>query len=185
MNTEKRLDSTSKLEMVLLPTFQKLLNDKKLLPHEDIKNLNHEVITWAFDHAEFKAQGYNRKTICGEEGLSEVVLACWLKGQVTPIHNHPNISCWIYIVKGQIQETLIPKEIIENQRLEALSGSPCWSTYCAKKAINAEKSSNISQRFGTKIMQAGDWSYIDDTKGVHSMHALTDEVISLHFYRSL
>lgn len=139
----------------------------------DIKNL-------CFSKKTFKNESYNRDVICKTSDLNEVVLACWKKDQVTSFHNHPNQSCWIYVLKGQLQEIRVPSLV----NFSIKEGLLNWDHLQAEYK-NFDVWPKISSSKETSVIMEGTWNYIDDTLGFHKMSALSEEVVSLHIYRQL
>lgn len=46
---------------------------------------------------------YTRNLIIKTEAY-ELMLLCWEIGQNSPVHNHQNQDCWMYVVQGNIDE---------------------------------------------------------------------------------
>lgn len=165
--------------------FQEVLKDNAD-PRSRIEDEKSAILDWMLSEQKFSEDAYQRNVICKNGELNEVVLACWRQGQITPFHHHPGQSCWIYMLKGTLEETLVEtsshskkqfkepiKENLKNWAALEMEykGSLFWEEISKTKRIT-----NIS---------AGQWNYIDDKKGFHRMYAVSDEVVSLHFYREL
>mmetsp|Transcript_11335 Transcript_11335/g.22111 ORF Transcript_11335/g.22111 Transcript_11335/m.22111 type:complete len:790 (-) Transcript_11335:194-2563(-) len=92
----------------------------------------------------------------GDEGRAKftVLILCWDKGQMSPIHDHAGSSCWVKVLKGKVREI----------RYDTSSGKP------------------VVTRDLTVGPQGT--CYINDTLGVHSMgNPDPDQVsASLHVY---
>ena len=83
----------------------------------------------------------------------ELLLLCWEKNQVTPIHCHGGEECWVKIIKGQLLE--------KSYRLED------EHPYLYKQ----------EQLTGTHL------SHINDSMGLHSLGNMENErAVSLHLY---
>ena len=59
-------------------------------------------------YASWDKKGYTRNCICRTDEY-EMILLCWGKGDVTPIHGHGGQKCWVYQIEGQITETRYEK----------------------------------------------------------------------------
>jgi cysteine dioxygenase len=128
----------------------------------------------------FKEESYNRNVICKSGDKNEVVLACWKKDQITSFHHHPNQSCWIYVLKGQLQETLVPYKV----KFALKEGLYTWNEFESEYQTH-ENWNQFKASKKISLISEGTWNYIDDTLGFHRMSAYTDEVVSLHIYRQL
>lgn len=54
-------------------------------------------------YASWDKEGYSRNCL-HRTNEYELILLCWNKGDVTPIHGHDGQKCWVYQIKGQISE---------------------------------------------------------------------------------
>jgi len=114
------------------------------------------------NYVRFKEQKYTRNLVGYDVPVGEgkfkakftVLLLCWDKGQMSPIHDHAGSSCWVKVLQGQVREI----------RYDASASPP--------KVIR-----DITAG-------AQDVCYINDTQGVHAMgNPNPDQVaISLHIY---
>lgn len=96
---------------------------------------------------------YTRNCVV-ENDAFELILICWEPGQSTPIHDHGGEKCWVYVMEGEIKETLYDK---------ASEGQP------------------IVKRSTTS--KTGDVSFISDVMGCHSLENPTDSrTCTLHLY---
>ena len=96
---------------------------------------------------------YTRNCIAENENF-ELILLCWQKGQITPIHNHGGEECWVRIIKGEFKETIYTTNEVGELKLI--------------KAITSK---------------ANDVTYMKDFMGVHSIENLSNEKsLSLHLY---
>jgi len=104
-----------------------------------------------FEH--WSEEKYIRNGIYKDERF-EIILLCWEKGQKTPIHCHGGEECWVYLLKGEIEEVFYVKDG---------QGNPIKTT--------------------SKKLHVSNSSYINDTIGFHSMRNSFDgRSLSLHIY---
>ncbi len=149
-------------------------------PRPQINKLLPVLQDWAFKLENYVDTGYNRNSVFKLDDNNEVVLASWKKGQKTPFHFHTNQSCWIYMFKGSLEEIRLKSP--SNFELE--SGLRDWSSL---SSIYEEQASwfEVKNSKSVSLVHADSWNYIDDSLGFHQMSAATDEVLSLHIYRTL
>ena len=96
---------------------------------------------------------YTRNCIVENEKF-ELILLCWEKGQITPIHDHGDEECWVKIIQGEFRETIY--QVDEANQLNEVKSS---------------------------ISKAGDISYMVDFMGCHRLENLSEErSMSLHLY---
>jgi len=96
---------------------------------------------------------YTRNCIVENEKF-ELILLCWEKGQVTPIHDHGGEECWVKIIEGEFRETIY-------------------------KLDNAGELNTVK----TTIAKTGDITYMVDFMGCHRLENLSDaRSMSLHLY---
>lgn len=101
----------------------------------------------------WSSECYTRNCIVENEKF-ELILLCWEKGQMTPIHDHGGEECWVRIIQGEFRETI----------------------YQLDKAgeLNAVKSS---------ISKTGDITYMIDFMGCHRLENRSNQrSMSLHLY---
>lgn len=98
---------------------------------------------------------YTRNCVSRNEDY-ELILLCWEPGQETPVHDHNGEECWVYALKGDMEEiryqdsTKATERITESKRSKMLEGSV---------------------------------AYMDDNLGYHSLHNRTQErALTLHLY---
>jgi len=60
-------------------------------------------------------RSYTRNLVHSTD-LYELLILCWQKGQTSPIHDHQEQDCWIYVVEGTIEETLYQPTLHDDQR---------------------------------------------------------------------
>ena len=100
----------------------------------------------------FSKDCYTRNKIYKDKNF-EVLLLCWLPGQMAPIHGHEGEKCWFKVIKGDLQ--------INNYSI--ISESPLKLKF--EKTINAS---------------AG---YLDGPADVHSIKNCSNrQVKTLHIY---
>ena len=105
-----------------------------------------EFCSWSQD-------SYTRNCIADNEDY-ELILLCWEKGQVTPIHDHGGEECWVKMIDGHMRETIY------------------------KKSVDGEL--NVVKSSETK---PGDMAYMIDFMGFHQLENLSDgRAMSLHLY---
>jgi len=98
-------------------------------------------------------KGYTRNCIERTDDF-ELLLLCWNPGDATPIHCHGKQRCWVYQVSGQMEEVIYIKD----------------------------GQNNIIPDMN-RILKSGDISYMDDSKGFHTLHNNSDsKIMSLHLY---
>lgn len=103
--------------------------------------------------ASWSDESYTRNCVAENEKY-ELILLCWEKGQITPIHDHGGEECWVNIVEGEFKETIY-KEDTQGELVEVT----------------------------TNYAKAGDCTYMIDFMGFHSLENLSDKrSMSLHLY---
>lgn len=84
----------------------------------------------------------------------ELMLLCWNNKQTTPIHDHGGEKCWVYQIKGAVDELRYKEN--KNGELEVV-----------------EK----------MTLKEGSLSYMDDSMGYHALENNNDErALTLHIY---
>ena len=98
---------------------------------------------------------YTRNCLCKREGVYELILMCWEKGQQTLIHDHGSQEGWVYVISGEITEERYSKK---------------------SKVMPLEKIKH-------SICKAGSHTYISDNIGLHRlMNTNSGRSITLHLY---
>ena len=98
-------------------------------------------------------ESYTRNCILDNDKF-ELILLCWEKGQVTPIHDHGGEQCWVHIIQGEFRETI----------------------------YNMDESGEFNV-VKTNISNTGDVTYMSDFMGCHRLENLSDtRSMSLHLY---
>lgn len=68
---------------------------------------------------------YTRNCVHRTQGY-ELILLCWSKNSVTPIHSHGGQDCWVYQIAGSLSETRFEKnetgELIETNKMTLNAG---------------------------------------------------------------
>ena len=113
----------------------------------------------------------------------ELMVICWKPGQVSPIHNHANSSCWMGVARGELLE--------EYARLLA-GHAQCWLTTsqilprAAPRRWQHLRAQEGATSLHTKfrhahamqgeqhVMQRGLVGYINDEIAVHRIRPNTD-----------
>lgn len=104
-------------------------------------------------YAHFKDNGYARNCIAKTEAF-ELILICWKKGNITPIHGHDNQNCWVYQVDGKMTEIRYEK------------GNDGTLTECNNMQL-----------------EAGALTYMHDSMGYHLLENHTQQnAMTLHLY---
>lgn len=158
---------------------------KEILSHQDdprkqVLEVKKPLIDWSLSKELYLDEGYNRNVVFKTDDLNEIVLACWKKGHITPFHNHPGQSCWIYLLKGELEETLVKSQ----KGFILKEGLRDWDAF-KQEYSNDNLWPSLSKSKQITVVGAGSWNYIDDQIGFHRMYAKSDEVLSLHIYRKL
>ena len=105
------------------------------------------------DCCSWSSECYTRNCIVENEKF-ELILLCWEKGQITPIHDHGGEECWVKIIEGEFRETIY--KVDEAGELRTIKST---------------------------ISRTGDISYMVDFMGCHRLENLSDaRSMSLHLY---
>jgi len=56
-------------------------------------------------YAKFK-QGHYTRNLIGFDEKFTILLLCWERGQMSPIHDHAGSNCWVKVLEGELQETV-------------------------------------------------------------------------------
>jgi cysteine dioxygenase len=100
---------------------------------------------------------YTRNLVCSTD-IYQLLILCWQAGQASPIHDHQDQDCWMYIVKGIIEETLYQPIFHQDRGL-------------------------ILHETDKKRYQQGNTSRLmNSTSAWHSIQAISEQVITLHLY---
>eukprot|EP00510_Aplanochytrium_minuta_P001614 CAMPEP_0184021730 /NCGR_PEP_ID=MMETSP0954-20121128/10117_1 /TAXON_ID=627963 /ORGANISM="Aplanochytrium sp, Strain PBS07" /LENGTH=889 /DNA_ID=CAMNT_0026303835 /DNA_START=175 /DNA_END=2844 /DNA_ORIENTATION=+ len=114
------------------------------------------------DHYTRNLVGYDVPEGDGDRPKFTVLLLCWDKGQMSPIHDHAGSSCWVKVLVGRLREV----------RYRTLNDKDTTQDHTNVEVI--------------RDLTAGaeEVCYINDTQGIHSMgNASSDQVcVSLHIY---
>ncbi len=98
-------------------------------------------------------ESYTRNCIIDTKEF-ELILLCWEKGQMTPIHDHGGEECWVKIIEGEFRETIYKED--------------------ETGELNIVKSA---------ISKSNDISYMIDFMGFHRLENLSNKrSMSLHLY---
>lgn len=108
----------------------------------------------AFDnYCSWSSESYTRNCIIETEKF-ELILLCWEKGQITPIHDHGGEECWVKIIEGEFKETIYKED--------------------ETGELNVVKST---------IAKSNDITYMIDFMGFHSLENVSNKrSMSLHLY---
>ncbi len=101
----------------------------------------------------WSGDSYTRNCIAENEKF-ELILLCWEKNQVTPIHDHGGEECWVHIIQGEFRETIY--KVDEAGHLGIVKSA---------------------------IAKTGDVTYMVDFMGCHRLENLSEKrSMSLHLY---
>jgi cysteine dioxygenase len=77
----------------------------------------------------WKKEGYSRNCIIKTDDF-ELILICWNKDDITPIHGHDNKKCWVYQVDGEMTEIRYKQDsegnLDECNRMTLTPGKLCY-----------------------------------------------------------
>lgn len=108
----------------------------------------------------FREDTYARNLVARTERFELLVIA-WLPKHRTPIHDHGNQRCWMWVDTGEL----------------------CFSNYQNAPATNPDGPFTLVRQGPCETLAAGSRVYIDDAKGIHSIaNASKKPAISLHLY---
>ncbi|MGB3401756.1 MAG: cysteine dioxygenase family protein [Microcoleaceae cyanobacterium] len=108
-------------------------------------------------YCRWDSQSYTRNLVC-QTDIYQLLVLCWQAGQASPIHEHQNQDCWMYVVKGTIEEILYQPSFHDRKGL-------------------------ILHETDKKRYHQGNTSrLIDSTSAWHSIEAISEQVITLHLY---
>ena len=110
----------------------------------------------------FREEKYTRSLI-HRTNLFDVMILCWPKNKISPVHDHCDQLGWVRVLRGSLQETRyclgegqsIPKE-----------GEPC----------DLDQTSLAVQCAGEIV------SGVERAQGIHSLGTLEEDAVSLHIY---
>lgn len=113
-----------------------------------------DISTSAFENCcSWSTDCYTRNCVYENEQF-ELILLCWEKGQVTPIHDHGGEECWVKIVKGEFKETIY--KVCDEGNLQTIKST---------------------------VAKTGDVTYMIDFMGCHRLENLSNKrSMSLHIY---
>ena len=104
-------------------------------------------------YSSWSKEYYTRNCIVNNENF-ELILLCWEKGQITPIHDHGGEECWVKVIKGEFKEIVYK----ENESGELI----------VMKSTTAKEH---------------DVTYMKDFMGFHSLENVSNKrSMSLHLY---
>eukprot|EP01094_Clydonella_sp_ATCC50884_P020059 TRINITY_DN4070_c0_g1_i1.p1 TRINITY_DN4070_c0_g1~~TRINITY_DN4070_c0_g1_i1.p1 ORF type:complete len:789 (-),score=206.26 TRINITY_DN4070_c0_g1_i1:127-2493(-) len=134
--------------------------DRKHSP-ENIAHVKHILQNMHFNEKEWRqytkfSEGHYTRNLIGYDDKFTILLLCWEKGQMSPIHDHAGSNCWVKVLDGNLEETVY--QVGED---EATVKDAHASVYDPEQV-----------------------TYISDAMGVHRMgNARSDGVaVSLHVY---
>lgn len=140
----------------MITSLDDLINNlKKTNPKEYPKLIKQIDIPCSdFDkYVTWNKEAYTRNCIFRNENF-ELLLLCWGKNQTTPIHDHGGEQCWVYQIKGDIEEIRYDEN--NEGDLEATN---------------------------KKTLTPGKITYMDDSLGFHALENNNDDkALTLHIY---
>jgi cysteine dioxygenase len=99
---------------------------------------------WSDDH-------YTRNLVFKNEDY-ELIIICWKKDQVSPIHDHSDQNCYFLVLEGDIQEI--------SYKLEA----------------------NSLFEFSRVYMTKSDLGVVNNDHAWHEIQGITEKAVTLHIY---
>lgn len=158
---QERLKCQLEQQRIVYSNFQELteLLRKEIGPKPDIPKIRKMIENFAINPKEWKQyckwdlSHYTRNLVAYDEHFT-LLLLCWNKGQMSPIHDHAGSSCWVKVLEGELTEELY--DVVDNK--------PVFK--------------------GSSTLLQDSVAYIDDTLGVHRMGnaSLETHTITLHCY---
>ncbi|WP_052461003.1 cysteine dioxygenase [Psychroserpens mesophilus] len=131
----------------------------QLLSESSKTHYNTILNSFNFDTIDFKdfeswsSEKYTRNCIFKDHQF-ELILLCWNKGQETKIHNHSSEDCWVYLLKGEMEEVFY-----------SLDNSNC-----------------LKEEFSQTIVPH-QLSFMNDNLGFHKLrNSFEGQSLSLHVY---
>lgn len=140
----------------MINSLQELIEKLKNTKSEDfpkvIKNIDISASEF-IDYIHWSDESYTRNCIERTDRF-ELMLLCWNEKQDTPIHDHGGEQCWVYQVKGDVDEV----------RYEE----------------NKEGDLEVTDKM---TLTPGKLTYMDDSMGYHSLENNNNEkALTLHLY---
>ncbi|MAC93909.1 MAG: hypothetical protein CMC96_00260 [Flavobacteriales bacterium] len=104
-------------------------------------------------HCKWSDEEYTRNCLTAYEG-HEVILMCWKKGQIAPIHTYALQEGWIKVLEGELViETFI-----------------------------VDRENKTAELNDTIYIKAGESTYLNDGMGFHRAYSAVDKTVSLHLH---
>ncbi|HSH04964.1 MAG TPA: cysteine dioxygenase family protein [Anaerolineae bacterium] len=131
------------------------------------------------NHLQFRpyhswSQDYYTRNLVARTDEYELLVLCWDEGQVTPIHNHQEQDCWMYLLEGQIMEKQyhVFDETGQELHLEQVDQAILTN----QQAISIKEGSHT-------ILNPGQAAYINDDIALHALHNIhPGRSVTLHLY---
>jgi predicted metal-dependent enzyme (double-stranded beta helix superfamily) len=119
---------------------------------------------------EYDSVSYKRNVLYRDEDI-EILLICWMPGQKTPVHDHPDQGCLVRVLAGELNETLYNLGV----RYASPDDKQSYFNHgYPEGSLRAVKQRSIGQ---------GAVSYLRGDRGVHRLWNKSDEpAMSLHVY---
>eukprot|EP00357_Protocruzia_adherens_P023636 CAMPEP_0114992068 /NCGR_PEP_ID=MMETSP0216-20121206/11733_1 /TAXON_ID=223996 /ORGANISM="Protocruzia adherens, Strain Boccale" /LENGTH=194 /DNA_ID=CAMNT_0002355487 /DNA_START=96 /DNA_END=676 /DNA_ORIENTATION=+ len=115
---------------------------------------------------------YTRNLVYEDESCRLLIL-CWLKGVVTPMHNHPEGGCWVTMLNGNLTEVTFDPSLKQNGENNLLPGGITWM----HDSIGYHKIGNFTSKPAVS-MQIGNFT----SKPAVSMHLYSPRTLSSVVY---
>lgn len=105
---------------VLLQTLDPVRRDPK--GYTKIMNALNLEIKEIEKYCHWNTEFYTRNLI-HKTNAYEIMVLCWEKGQCSPIHNHQDQDCWMYVAAGNIDEIYFHQSTEKNGKLKLTEGN--------------------------------------------------------------
>lgn len=110
----------------------------------------------------FRKEKYTRNLIHRTD-LFDVMILCWPKNKISPVHDHCDQLGWVRVLRGALQET---RYCLGEGQSMPKEGAPC----------ELEATSQLVQCAGELV------SGVERAQGIHSLGTLEEDAVSLHVY---
>jgi predicted metal-dependent enzyme (double-stranded beta helix superfamily) len=119
---------------------------------------------------EYDSVSYKRNVLYRDEDI-EILLICWMPGQKTPVHDHPDQGCLVRVLSGELHETLYKLGV----RYASPDDKQSYFDHgYPEGALRASKHRSIGN---------GAVSYLRGDRGVHRLwNKSAEPAMSLHVY---
>jgi predicted metal-dependent enzyme (double-stranded beta helix superfamily) len=119
---------------------------------------------------EYDDVSYKRNVLYRDDDI-EILLICWMPGQKTPVHDHPDQGCLVRVLSGELHETLYHLGVRYASQDDKQS---YFDQGYPEGALRAAKQRSIGK---------GAVSYLCGDRGVHRLWNKSSEpAMSMHVY---